>query len=468
MSRRTPKTVDSVTSAYWDFDPDASTNLLTLAIILLPSFLAVLVPVIPNAPASTDVALLITDTLMVVVVTWLVKFLIDWPWKWLQEVRAAKQKVLNRVNSLLISGGDVTDHFHTLRRLVRYQQWVLAGSFGGVAVSGVMMVVVRNYIIVEDSRRSIVFSDVNVCIFIVWSSFRLVVMVMEGVRRGSLDMNEYGLVTEGNVGSWRDGGRESGRERELERLRAKVVELEGRAKVVERRAEFMPFPLNLAKLAEVGEPLGQSTVKGELLGKSVKGKPLGKNKVGRDTGSGPLQGALSQGGPAKAIQRQKTGDQARHTAERLEAVFQAPLPTPEPYGNAAPSASDSAPTSAVTRDPNHSGLIQLLQTIRQKYPLHHIAKDPAMLVEIYSECQPLVSKMLKRQIAKLVVQETVNYEVNQVSNYVKDVKMVKQYLGQITSQAGEAVVLTAVLGVLVVTWPWRFGAKVAVKVLRWA
>lgn len=496
MSSVRDPTAESVMAVgAWDGDREGWSSYLTFAVILLPSFLAVVVPVVPNAPASSDLALLITDTLTVVSVAWLVKFLVDWPWRWLQEIGAAKQKVINRVNSLIISGnaGDTVESFTTIWRLIRLERWVLGGCFVGVAASGGLMVGVRRYVIVEPSRRAIVFSDVNVCIFIVWSSFRLVMMVMEGIRRGSLDLNEYGLVTAENSGWWWWQGYESGRRPEERTRRHLGADLDRPL-----RADFKPFPLNLVK-----QPLAESTAR------DVSPFTRGSVKLTRDVLTQERMKLEHVKLEHIKLEHVKLIKSRQATGARLGTIFEseypvvALLPVPVHFKQSLgqrslqahqshrskttpahttislhghPSKSNIASISRNTKssDSNYSlalelaknNLVAVLQSIGSRYEASDLMKHPAMMMELYSEVSPLVSQMLKRELMTCLADEVVNYEIRKLGNYLKDVQMVQKYFVQLISNTGKGMTKMVVMGALVITWTCRYSTKVFIRVPR--
>ncbi|EGV66051.1 hypothetical protein CANTEDRAFT_133479 [Yamadazyma tenuis ATCC 10573] len=199
---------------YPEYRPSRTTGYVAVGIAILPTFLAVLVPVFPNSPSSNDIAILITDTLIVVLVTWAVWFLGEWPWKWLEQVKQTKQRLLNRINSQLLiqksadnrsSNREFEEGVYFLKKLIGTEKKVLSFCFTGILAGGILMVYTRVFIIVEDSRRTIVFSNLNVCIYVSWGTFRLAVFLLETTRRNSLEAakkDDYNLINESHLHSY--------------------------------------------------------------------------------------------------------------------------------------------------------------------------------------------------------------------------------------------------------------------------
>lgn len=174
-----------------------------LVITVLPSLLAVIIPP-PDLQGSLhyDWAIVITHSLLVAMVYWLAKTCCEWPWNWLLQVRETKEKLLNYTNSSKIIDGnqtlDLMNNLVSLKVIIRYEKCGLALCFLGILVTCGLMVGARNVIAVDESRRDLVFSNLNIVLFAVWMSFRLIILIFDCTQYLSTG-NEYGLINDTNV-----------------------------------------------------------------------------------------------------------------------------------------------------------------------------------------------------------------------------------------------------------------------------
>ncbi|CAH6722209.1 hypothetical protein CLIB1444_08S04324 [[Candida] jaroonii] len=202
--------VDSVLS-FNNFDYDYSnprSTYLTLSIVLLPSILAIVIPVIPNSPSNNDIAVLVTDTLIVILMTFTVKYVIEWPWNWLRKIRSSKENILNNINSKYLIHNKDKSKFQSqlngkiilIRRFIKYETIALGTGVFSHCLSSLLMIWTRNYIIVEETRKNIVFSDLNVGLFFIWGCFKILLVFLQKLKDASLaGEDEYNLINEWNL-----------------------------------------------------------------------------------------------------------------------------------------------------------------------------------------------------------------------------------------------------------------------------
>ncbi|KAK6463328.1 hypothetical protein DFJ63DRAFT_312646 [Scheffersomyces coipomensis] len=200
----------------------------TLAIILLPSMIAIIVPsnTANENHKTEDLANLIIDCFMIILVSWTIKFTIEWPWNWLKQLKDTRYKLINHINSKLINQkSQQQDHLidpdiqllndeilcnriELLKKILNYEKLsiflALIFSFLG---SGLMMWS-RNNILIEDSRKKIVFNNLNIGLFQFWQFFRIIISITENLQHDSTvgnvmnpnpNINEYELLNEHNL-----------------------------------------------------------------------------------------------------------------------------------------------------------------------------------------------------------------------------------------------------------------------------
>lgn len=190
----------------------------TFFFIFLPSILAIIVPVLfPNHNIRFDIANLITDILMVILVSWFIRFSIEWPWNWLKEIKSAKKKLIDYTNSFPIrqNSTEIEQNKQTLisnilliRKLIKLEKIALILCFSGGIIGAILMAVVRKHIIIDETRQQIVFNNLNIGLFIFWEFFRLILTICEGIQdcivndvqeRIKTSGKDYNIVTEENL-----------------------------------------------------------------------------------------------------------------------------------------------------------------------------------------------------------------------------------------------------------------------------
>ncbi|CUM66694.1 uncharacterized protein PRCAT00004372001 [Priceomyces carsonii] len=192
----------------------------TLIVILLPSIFAV---IIPTSSGDIDIASIATDGLMIVLVSWFIKFTIEWPWSWMRQIRDTRLKLINHINSTILNNRSsmasdlqlnqevLINNILLIKKLNKLELYSILLSFLGSLFGSALMLWARNYMIIEESRKKIVFNNLNICIFMFWGVLRLVLALSEVLQKTTVDgINEnfnskndpaleYGLVTEHNL-----------------------------------------------------------------------------------------------------------------------------------------------------------------------------------------------------------------------------------------------------------------------------
>lgn len=216
MTRRKSSRVDGESNmtplSKVDYELSSSTegwnrnHYFALIIIVLPSLLAVTIPVFPSSPPSADIAILVTDTLIILVISWIIKYLIEWPWNWLRQIKDSKAKILNFANSTFLiekSPQALEQKLVLIKKLLNYEKVALGCCVLGIVAGALLMMYTREHVIVESSRQAIVFTNLNIILFVLWGGFKLVSVILESIRSFSLsgvdNSNEYNLITESNI-----------------------------------------------------------------------------------------------------------------------------------------------------------------------------------------------------------------------------------------------------------------------------
>lgn len=167
-----------------------------LVVILLPSIIGIMTPAMgDNGRTSIDMANLITDSFMVILVSWFINFTIEWPWNWHKNIIEAQSKLLESTNAFVhrvstteeVNSEILTKKIKAFRKLCKYENYSLLLCFVCTCMGAGIMRWSRNYINIEDSRRRLVFSNLNIMLFLFLEVFRLVLILTERLQKHTVD-----------------------------------------------------------------------------------------------------------------------------------------------------------------------------------------------------------------------------------------------------------------------------------------
>lgn len=165
-----------------------------LVVILLPSIIGILTPS-GDGRTSIDVANLVTDSFMVILVSWFINFTIEWPWNWHKNIIEAQDKLLESTNAFIrrvstteeVNSEILTKKVKAFKKLSKFENYSLLLCFACTCMGAGIMRWSRNYINIEDKRRRLVFSNLNIMLFLFLEIFRLVLILTERLQKLTVD-----------------------------------------------------------------------------------------------------------------------------------------------------------------------------------------------------------------------------------------------------------------------------------------
>lgn len=178
---------------------DSFLRFFTLIVILLPSLAATILPLLfPEWSANFDLASLVTDLIMIVSIGLFIKFSIEWPWNWLEQIRTVKKEIIKEVNKHLlgVNSLDETDshaieskimkHLALIKTMKNYEKLAIVTCIGGVLIGTLLMILARTFIVVERSRKDLVFNNFNIILFVLWGLFRSMLSIYDNLQEQSV------------------------------------------------------------------------------------------------------------------------------------------------------------------------------------------------------------------------------------------------------------------------------------------
>lgn len=159
----------STASSWWKYD------YLAILFVLLPYF----VSIVFSYKSPIDWPTTVSDLLLAVEVAWTVKFLMAWPSSWTDQLIQSKRNLINYVNSIELGDGAplpeynlnyevIISNLQAAQHLHRWRKYGFAAEFCGVLVSGLLFKWIRSHLSANHGGVS----EVNICMFLLWGTFK--------------------------------------------------------------------------------------------------------------------------------------------------------------------------------------------------------------------------------------------------------------------------------------------------------
>lgn len=174
-------------------------KLLPILIIFLPSLLKIFFPEIIKfghfeiGDQKNNPSTILIDFFSILLICWIVKFLLDWPWKWYTQINEIKQKLYTMLESS-IDAEDVDKDFQNrtnqnLTILKIQHTLALIMCVLSPFLSGILLLFSRDYIVVigndDGTDKSLIFSDLNIGIFVSCGIIRVVIQISEHIQQST-------------------------------------------------------------------------------------------------------------------------------------------------------------------------------------------------------------------------------------------------------------------------------------------
>ncbi|KAH3676306.1 hypothetical protein WICMUC_002102 [Wickerhamomyces mucosus] len=196
---------------------DKLVNLLPSFIILLPALIKILQPKIVQIwllkTSGTGMNLaqqlkyyennlklsnLTVEFFSILIICWIIKFLLDWPWKWYLQINNIKIKYINF--NLLHYEEKIKEKIRSNLKVLNWQ-YFLSLSLCIIApfLCGLLLLFSRNYIIIIDNHEnSVIFSDLNIGLFVSCGLVRIIIQLSENVQSStaSIDINMEKIIND--------------------------------------------------------------------------------------------------------------------------------------------------------------------------------------------------------------------------------------------------------------------------------
>lgn len=171
-------------------------RLFTYTIIVLPTLTSILFPISSSISTSEHVGNLIIDLLTVLLLSMVVRYTMEWPYNWLRQLQRTKITLLKEMNQ------ENTERTVLLvRKIYTFEIIALFSCLISSVFSSALLIWTRQYTIIDQKRKKVVFNNVNVALLQFWSIFRIIITFTDSLQESSLNSNQLYWETP-QLNSW--------------------------------------------------------------------------------------------------------------------------------------------------------------------------------------------------------------------------------------------------------------------------
>ncbi|KAI5953443.1 hypothetical protein KGF54_002815 [Candida jiufengensis] len=178
-------------------------KLFTYIVILLPTLTSILFPINSNTiPKNEQIGNFIIDLLTVILISWVVRFTMEWPYNWMKKLQQTKARLFKELNSNNNLNNENTDKIIMLiRKIYTFEIIALICCLISSILSSTLLIWTRKYTIIDQKRKKMVFNNVNIALLQFWSIFRIMITFIESLQNSSLNNNNI-YVQNSNFQNW--------------------------------------------------------------------------------------------------------------------------------------------------------------------------------------------------------------------------------------------------------------------------
>ncbi|CAX44782.1 conserved hypothetical protein [Candida dubliniensis CD36] len=169
---------------------DVLFKIFTYTIIILPTLTSILFPIKTTMPPSEHAGNLIIDLLTVLLLSLVVKHTIEWPYNWLRQLQKTKVMLLQDMDR------ENTDKTILLvRKIYTFEIIALISCLVSCIFSSILLIWTRQYTIIDQKRKKVVFNNVNIALLQFWSLFRVIITFTDSLQQSSMHTNQLSWET---------------------------------------------------------------------------------------------------------------------------------------------------------------------------------------------------------------------------------------------------------------------------------
>ncbi|CAK9438460.1 uncharacterized protein LODBEIA_P26840 [Lodderomyces beijingensis] len=175
-------------------------KLFTYTVILLPTLTSILFPINSSSvPRNEQIGNFIIDLLTVVLISWVVRFTIEWPYNWMKQLQATKTSLLKQLKSENRENHDKI--IMLVRKIYTFEIIALLCCLLSSIFSSTLLIWTRKYTIIDQKRKKMVFNNVNIALLQFWSIFRIIITFTDSLQNSSFSNGQVHMP-DSNLQHW--------------------------------------------------------------------------------------------------------------------------------------------------------------------------------------------------------------------------------------------------------------------------
>ena len=172
-------------------------KIFTYIVIILPTLTSIIFPInTKTVPQNEQIGNFVIDLLTVVLISWVVRFTLEWPYKWMKELETTKTELLQQLNEDDFAIENTDKVVLMVRKINTFQIMALVCCLVSSLLSSVVLIWTRKYTIIDQKRKKMVFNNVNIALLQFWSIFRIIITFTDSLQYSSLSNSNSPLYTQ--------------------------------------------------------------------------------------------------------------------------------------------------------------------------------------------------------------------------------------------------------------------------------
>ncbi|KAI5969147.1 hypothetical protein CANMA_001814 [Candida margitis] len=172
-------------------------KIFTYIVIILPTLTSIIFPInTKSIPQNEQIGNFIIDLLTVVLISWIVRFTLEWPYNWMKELETTRTKLLQQLTEDDFAIEHTNKVIMMVRKINTFQIMALVCCLVSSLLSSVLLIWTRKYTIIDQKRKKMVFNNVNIALLQFWSIFRIIITFTDSLQYSSLNNSNSPLYTQ--------------------------------------------------------------------------------------------------------------------------------------------------------------------------------------------------------------------------------------------------------------------------------
>ncbi|KAL6453494.1 hypothetical protein SBY92_005065 [Candida maltosa Xu316] len=174
-------------------------KLFTYTIILLPTLTSILFPTKSTTISTSEhIGNFIIDLLTVLLLSLVVEYTMEWPHSWLRRLQKTRISLLRNMTD-----DNFEETILLVRKIYTFEVIALISCLVSSVFSSALLIWTRQYTIIDQKRKKVVFSNINIALLQFWSVFRILITFTDSLQESSFGVtSKYWDTTTPSSKNW--------------------------------------------------------------------------------------------------------------------------------------------------------------------------------------------------------------------------------------------------------------------------